>query len=276
MLTDPNYSAGAANSSNGWSSQGFDIDSIFSRFGFGGFGGFGGATKNKRTVKRQQAVVSISFKESCFGTTKGVTFSFDESCKPCKGKGAANGDFSNCQACGGSGRRVVRLNNIMTIETENVCQLCAGKGVLINKACGTCSGNGFTKKTQTKDVNLPPLLEDNVILQLNIDEENILNLIVRVQPDPLMRREGLDIISTTNISLKDALLGGNITVPTLHGDKTVSIKECTTHGTKLRLKNCGAKHPQKEEFGNHTLIINVEFPKELTEDQKKKIEEVFK
>jgi molecular chaperone DnaJ len=147
---------------------------------------------------------------------------------------------------------------------------------MINKSCSTCSGAGSTKKTQTRELKLPSLLEDGMVVQVPIDDNNVLNLVVRVNNDIEMRREGLEIFSSVTISLKDALLGGKVTVPTLHGEKVVTINECTSPNSKLRLKGCGAKHPQTSEFGSHSLLIDIEFPKNLTDDQKLKIEEVFK
>jgi curved DNA-binding protein len=108
-----------------------------------------------------------------------------------------------------------------------------------------------------------------------VDNENILNIRLHVNSANDMLRKGLDIYTKERVSLKEALLGGKITVDTLHGEKRVSIKECTAPGTKVRLKGCGAKHPHKEEYGNHILVIEVEFPHSLKEEQKNKIKEVF-
>jgi molecular chaperone DnaJ len=116
-----------------------------------------------------------------------------------------------------------------------------------------------------------------MIYEEQIPDGDILAVKINVIKDPRMQRpmSSLDIFSKRKLSLKEALLGCKIKVQTIHGEKTVTVKECTSHGDKLRLKGCGAKHPQQDSHGSHIIQIEVEFPKKLTNKQRETIKEVF-
>lgn len=245
-----------------------NINDIFSRFAQGW-----GANPVSQ-IRQQNVELEITFKESCFGSLKDVTFNYQRTCTTCGGVGAEKGDFEICSACNGTGARTTSLGGNVTISVGS-CPNCKGKGTIIHKTCSNCNGHGTTNHTETRTLNIPPLVEENSVLRVQIDNENLLNVRLKITNNHDMLRRGIDIYTKEKISLKDALLGGKITVETLNGDKLVTIKECTSPGTKVRLKGCGAKHPQKNEYGSHIAIIEVEFPHSLQEEQKDKIKEVF-
>jgi len=267
MLTNPEK----AQSSN--QRNRVNINDIFSQFG--GFGGFGVGNQQTQQVRQQVVQVNLTFKESCFGVVKNITFTYQKKCQSCNAKGAKKGDFDTCKSCNGTGARMANIGNSINFSV-GICRPCGGKGIKINKSCSDCKGIGSTSTTDTKPLQIPSLVETNFALQVRIDNENLLIVQILVDEDKDMRREGVDIYTIEKIKLKDALLGTKVNIPTLHGKKLVTIKECTSPGTKVRLKNCGAKKYQdKEEYGNHIVVIEIEFPQSLQKEQKDKIKEVF-
>jgi DnaJ-class molecular chaperone len=62
-----------------------------------------------------------------------------------------------------------------------------------------------------------------------------------VQPHPLFRREGDDIVVTLPVSLKEAVLGAKVPVPTVAGQVNLAIPPNTSSGTRMRLKGRGVK-----------------------------------
>ena len=62
---------------------------------------------------------------------------------------------------------------------------------------------------------------------------------ILVNKHPLFTREGLDIIAEIPISIKEAVKGGKITVPTLDGKVSVTVPEGSNHGSILRLRGKG-------------------------------------
>ena len=95
-------------------------------------------------------------------------------------------------------------------------------------------------------------------------------------------REGLDITYTKKVSLKEALIGFSFEIKHLSG-KTYRInnmdgKVITDKYTKV-VKYMGMKrerpHPASPIVGNLIIKFIIDFPSELTDKQKKAIEEVF-
>ena len=66
----------------------------------------------------------------------------------------------------------------------------------------------------------------------------------------------------------EAVLGAEITVPTIDGDVKYNISEGTQTGTVFRLKGKGVKKLHRTERGNQYVKIYVEVPKNLTKKQK--------
>jgi DnaJ-class molecular chaperone len=63
---------------------------------------------------------------------------------------------------------------------------------------------------------------------------------LKIKPHPVFRREGGDIHIEAPITLKEAVLGGKITVPTIAGDVALTVPRNTSSGAILRLKGRGA------------------------------------
>ena len=95
---------------------------------------------------------------------------------------------------------------------------------------------------------------------------------VRVKPHAIFERKGDDIHIEAPISLKEAVLGGKITAPTIAGDVAVNVPKNSSSGTVLRLKGRGA--PKKSGgAGDQYVKLKIVLPeggdKELEEFVKK-------
>jgi DnaJ-class molecular chaperone len=66
---------------------------------------------------------------------------------------------------------------------------------------------------------------------------------IAVAPHPTMSREGNDIRMELPITLKEAVLGGKVAVPTLTGTVALSVPPNSNSGTTLRLKGKGIAPP---------------------------------
>jgi DnaJ-class molecular chaperone len=65
---------------------------------------------------------------------------------------------------------------------------------------------------------------------------------ITVAPHPFFRREGDDIILRLPVTLKEAVLGGPIEVPTLGGRVRVTVPPGSGTGTRLRLRGRGIRN----------------------------------
>ena len=74
------------------------------------------------------------------------------------------------------------------------------------------------------------------------------------------------------ISIYDAILGGEISIPSLYGKVKVIVKPGTQPGTKVRLKGKGMPIYKSSDVGDQIVIYHVLIPENLTQEDK----EIFK
>lgn len=99
------------------------------------------------------------------------------------------------------------------------------------------------------NVKIPAGTKDGQTLRLkglghpsiNGGENGDVLITLNVQPHPYFRAEGNDIHIELPITLKEAVLGAKITVPTLTGKVVVKVPPYSDSGEKLRLKGKGIK-----------------------------------
>jgi len=97
------------------------------------------------------------------------------------------------------------------------------------------------------DVTIPAGLQDGQVLRLRgkggrspggASAGDAL-IEVTVVSDKLFRREGNDVIVELPVSLKEAVLGAKVPVPTIQGPVTLTIPPNSSSGTRMRLKGRG-------------------------------------
>lgn len=86
---------------------------------------------------------------------------------------------------------------------------------------------------------------------------------IEVAPHPYYRREGNDILLDLPISLREAVLGGDIQVPTPSGKLTIRIPRNASSGKRLRLKGKGVKRKDSAGHMYVTLIVNMPDERDL-------------
>ena len=83
---------------------------------------------------------------------------------------------------------------------------------------------------------------------------------IEVRPDRRFVREGDDITLELPVSLTEAVLGGQVRVPTPTGDVTMSVPQGSNTGTKLRLRGKGAPRRGGGQ-GDQFVVLKVVLPK---------------
>lgn len=117
---------------------------------------------------------------------------------------------------------------------------------------------------KTLDVTIPPGLKDGQVLRLKGKGQPGLGggpagdalIEVTVLPHPIFRREGDDVIVEVPITLKEAVLGAKIEVPTLSGTVSVTVPPNSNTGRRLRLRGRGIKE------GHQQVDLKVVLPSE--------------
>jgi len=85
---------------------------------------------------------------------------------------------------------------------------------------------------------------------------------VHVEPHAHFTRKDNDVHSTLPISLKEAVLGGKIQVPTVQGPVTMTVPKNSNSGTTLRLKEKGILDRKSGQYGHHYVTLQVMLPSE--------------
>src|SRR6185436_4480355 len=92
-----------------------------------------------------------------------------------------------------------------------------------------------------------------------------LNLLVHVRPHPFFERRGDDIHIELPITVGEAVRGGEIEVPTIHGPVRARIPKGTQGGQTFRLTGKGVK--RKNGAGDHYYKVQVALPKDPPPDE---------
>jgi curved DNA-binding protein len=97
----------------------------------------------------------------------------------------------------------------------------------------------------------------------------------KVLDHPVYDVQTQDLYINRDIKLSEAILGTNISVPTLSGKELkLKIPAGTKHKTKMRLSGHGLPHMHGKGQGDLYVQINVKIPKRLTNKQKGLIEQL--
>lgn len=99
---------------------------------------------------------------------------------------------------------------------------------------------------------------------------------IDIRPDKIFKRDGNDIVVDVGLSFTLAILGGEISVPTIDGDLKLKIRPGTQPGTVVRLSGQGIKHLHSSSRGDEYVRLIVKLPEKLSREQKGILEEFSK
>ena len=87
--------------------------------------------------------------------------------------------------------------------------------------------------------------------------------------EPIFERDGYDIWCDLPLTFAQVALGAEVSVPTLDGNVSYTIKEGTQPGDTFRLKGKGFPYINGRGAGDQVFRVVVEVPKNLSSEQKK-------
>ncbi len=104
-----------------------------------------------------------------------------------------------------------------------------------------------------------------------------LYLKIHVRPHPVFKREKDDLRIDLPVDLYTVILGGKVNVPTLDKPVELTIPIGTTNGKTFRLRGLGMpKLGSPKERGNLYATVDVQLPKDLSEEEKRLFSELKK
>jgi molecular chaperone DnaJ len=269
--------------------QDFNVD--FSDFAdiFGdifGFGGFGRRSRRSRNAPRRgadlQYQVTLTFEEAVFGVEKEIEITRDEVCPTCHGSGAEPGTTPvRCSTCNGTGEiRQTRQTILGSMVQVSTCPTCKGQGETIASPCHTCNGRGFVRRTRKKMITIPAGVDSGTQIRMagegqpgiNGGPNGNLYIVINVKKHKFFRRRNNDILLDLNINVAQATLGAEVEVPTVDGPAKLKIPAGTQPGKVLRMRNKGVPYLRNNGRGDQLVVVNVEIPKRLNDEQQELFE----
>jgi molecular chaperone DnaJ len=98
---------------------------------------------------------------------------------------------------------------------------------------------------------------------------------VTLRPHPTFERRGDDLATNVRIPLTTAVLGGEMTVPTLEGSLSVKVPAGTVAGQTFRLRGQGLPElGHHDRRGDLLATVAIDLPKKLTHRQKELFEQL--
>jgi DnaJ-class molecular chaperone len=85
---------------------------------------------------------------------------------------------------------------------------------------------------------------------------------LEVSPHPLVRREGDDLYMDLPVTVREAMLGADVRVPTFFGSGNITLKPGSQSGLKIRVKGKGAPSLTGGSPGDMYFVVQVRVPED--------------
>ena len=156
------------------------------------------------------------------------------------------------------------------------CDQCGGTGRRGRQVCTACGGTGQVAKTETYQVKIPAGVSDGQRLRVAGRGEagqggaaaGDLYLRVRFAKHPDFEVDGHNLVYEAELAPWEAILGTNISVPTLNGRVNIKIPPSTHGGQKLRVRGRGLP-ARGSDPGDLIVVTKIEVPSSVSESERK-------
>jgi len=164
----------------------------------------------------------------------------------------------------------------VSLRRAVVCENCHGTGEKSGRPCPVCGGSGQVAKTETYQVKIPPGVMAGQKLRVAGRGESgshggaagDLFLRVHLARHPDFEVQEHNLIYEAQVAPWEAVLGANISVPTLDGRVNIKIPPGTQNGQKLRVRGRGLAQ-RTGPAGDLIVVARIEVPEKITEAERK-------
>lgn len=170
----------------------------------------------------------------------------------------------------------------VSLQLEDVCPRCRGTGTVSGGLCPHCHGTGRLLQSKRFDVSIPKGIREGQRIRLagqggaglNGGPNGDLFLIVKLIEDPTYKREGDDLFVDLPVSIYDLVLGGEVKVPTMAGQVTMTVPAGTQNNRTLRLSGKGMPKVKNGGTGDQYVRLIGQLPQNLSDKEKKLYKEL--
>ncbi|KAI0566960.1 HSP 40 [Gracilaria domingensis] len=252
----------------------------FGSFFGGGFGGFGGRRRQREEPTVPDVVIPLTVPlETLYNGgilevahKKRIICSSWSDCE------------KKCSRCGGRGMIITtkRLGPGFVQQIQTHCPVCGGAGKIGNPKCKSCPNGQFKEDEKMLLVDVEKGMRDgqHIIFEHETDEiPDHLTGSVRFEIDTMEHdrfvRHGKDLHYRLSVTLSEALVGVNRQVRQLDGRLVpIQTDKVIKPGEKIFIAEEGMPDYHDGTAGNLIVEFWVDFPENLTEEQKKAVIEL--
>lgn len=252
-----------------------DPFSIFEHFGFGG----GRRNEEEPRTPNVEIPIRVSLRQLYLGETFDISYVRQVLCT----------EHSRCQQkcpdCQGAGIKVknqqLAPGFVQQVQVRDAS--CVSRGHCWKSPCKQCP-NGMTETDEIQlTVDVQPGMKHGDTIQFEeVADEAVghvagnLIFIIDQMPHGYFVRQGDDIHTRMDISLKDSLVGFTRTFEHLDGHKVVLEKKTITYCSEIFImKGEGMPRADKKGKGDMHITLEIKFPNSLSEEQKNIIRKVL-
>ena len=163
----------------------------------------------------------------------------------------------------------------ISLQAEEPCPTCHGTGRIQNAVCSVCRGLGVVSRVKQLEVKIPSGVKAGSRVRITGKggegyggAKGALYLVITVKPHPIFERQGDDLLVNVDVPLVTAVLGGEVSVPTLKGKLALKIPPETQNGRTFRLAGQGMPQLEKASRGALKAKVNVVLPTSLSPEEK--------
>lgn len=177
-------------------------------------------------------------------------------------------------------------SRVLHIQNEEPCSTCGGSGRLVGAVCHVCQGSGVIVRPRRLEVKIPPGVSDGSRVRVAGEgprpsgrgggARGDLYLVISVRPHERFSRRGDDLHTEVEVPLVDAVLGGEVAVPTLKGKAMLKIPPLTQNGRVFRLAGLGMPHLGGGAKGVLYARVEVMLPADLSPEERELFEKLKK
>lgn len=163
----------------------------------------------------------------------------------------------------------------LQLATREVCRGCGGTGIQNNTFCRRCGGTGETSGARTLAVKIPPGVRDGSRIRLKGQggdgsgggARGDLYLRVKILPHSVFKVRGEDLETEVVLRPEQAVLGDQVSVPTLDGPVLMKVPPGARAGKRLRLRGKGLPHGKGR--GDEYVVVRIDIPEHLSAEEEK-------